>query len=58
MRYSDLSDIGVFLWWLFMRFCKTNLEDEYLEKHWGRNIFVLIMVFIVLIGLSIVFCEN
>lgn len=58
MTYCIYSDLGGFLWWLFVRFCKTDLKDEQSEKHWARNIVVLIIVFIVLIGLSLVFFEN
>lgn len=49
MRYTDLADIGGFLWWLFIKFCKTNLKEEQTESKWSRNIFVL-LVFGTLIG--------
>ena len=55
MRYAEFSDIGGFLWWIFVRFCKTDLKEEQSENHWARNIFVLAMVFIGLIGVSVVF---
>ena len=28
MRYEALKDVGGFLWWLIIRFAKTDLEDE------------------------------
>lgn len=53
MRYIDFSDIGGFLWWIFVRFCKTDLKEEQSKNYWARNIFILIMVFIGLIGVSV-----
>ena len=38
MRYTDLSDLEGFLWWLCIKFCKTNLKDEQTEDKWSRNI--------------------
>ncbi|CAN1563333.1 hypothetical protein MCETHM1_02765 [Flavobacteriaceae bacterium] len=32
MRFRLEADIGGFLWWLFIKFCKTKLEDEQKEK--------------------------
>lgn len=52
MRYTDLSDIGGFLWWLFIKFCKTNLKDEQTEDKWSRNILTL-LIFGSLIGFMI-----
>lgn len=53
MRYTDLSDIGGFLWWLFIKFCKTDLKDEQKENKWSRNILTFL-----LFGLLIVFIIN
>lgn len=58
MRYIDFSDIGGFLWWIFVRFCKTDLKEEQSKNYWARNIFVLIMVFIGLIGVSVTVFEK
>ncbi|WP_177190217.1 hypothetical protein [Myroides guanonis] len=55
MTYSIYSDLGGFLWWIFVRFCKTDLKEEQSKNYWARNIFVLIMVFIGLTGVSVVF---
>lgn len=44
MRYTDLSDIGGFLWWLLIKQCKSNLVDERKEEKWARNIFFLILL--------------
>jgi hypothetical protein len=43
MRYSYLADIGGFLWWLFIKFCKTNLKEEQTKSKWSRNIFVFLV---------------
>jgi hypothetical protein len=50
MRYTYLSNIGGFLWWFFIKFCKTKLEDEQTQNYWARNIF-----FLCLIGIAIGF---
>ena len=50
MRFRLEADIGGFLWWLFIKFCKTKLEDEQKEEKWSRNIF-----FLIVIGLTIAF---
>ena len=44
MRYTDFSDLGGFLWWLLIKFCKTNLKDEQANDNWSRNIFFLIVI--------------
>ena len=44
MRFEDFSDIGGFLWWLLIKFCKTKLEDEQAEDKWARNILFLIVL--------------
>ncbi len=44
MRYTDFSDVGGFLWWLFIKQRKTNLIDERKEEKWARNIFVLVLL--------------
>ena len=58
MTYELYSDIGGFLWWLFVRFCKTDLAEEQSKKYWARNIFVLILVFLGLIALSVFVFDN
>jgi hypothetical protein len=44
MRYTDLCDLGGFLWWLLIKFCKTKLEDEQTKEKWSRNIFFLLVI--------------
>ena len=53
MRYIFLSDIGGFFWWLLIKFCKTNLNDEQAEDKWGRNIFFVLLLFWVVTMVSI-----
>lgn len=44
MRYTDLSDIGGFLWWILIKFKQTNLKDEQSNEKWARNILFLIII--------------
>lgn len=44
MTYIIYSDIGGFLWWFLIKFCKTKLKDEQLEKYEARNILFLIVL--------------
>jgi len=44
MRYELLTDFGGFLWWLLIKFCKTNLKEEQSKYKWSRNIFFLIVI--------------
>lgn len=48
MRYTDLSDIGGFLWWILIKFRQTKLKEEQSNKKWARNIFFLIVVVVCL----------
>lgn len=58
MTFTIYSDIGGFFWWLLIKFCKTELKEEQSEKHWARNIFVLIFIVIILMGISVSFFDN
>jgi len=42
MRYELLTNIGGFLWWILIKFCKTNLKSEQTKDKWSRNLFFLI----------------
>ena len=48
MRYTDLSDIGGFLWWILIKFRQTKLKEEQSNEKWARNIFFLIAVVVCL----------
>lgn len=53
MRYEDYADLGGFLWWFFIRFCKTNLDEEQTKEKWSRNIMFLIFIGIIIAFFSI-----
>ncbi len=44
MRYEFLTNIGGFLWWLTIKFGRTDLKDEQLKINWARNLFYLIVL--------------
>jgi len=52
MRYTDLTELGGFLWWVLIRFCRTKLKDEQGKDKWSRNIFFLMILFFVVMFLS------
>lgn len=58
MRYTDFSDLGGFLWWLLIKFCKTKLEDEQAKDKWSRNIFFVIILGIMIAFISVKFFKN
>src|SRR5690554_2563173 len=59
MRYTDLSDIGGFLWWLLIKFCKTDLKDEQKENKWSRNILTLLLFGLLFVFITIILmCYN
>lgn len=45
MRFTDLSNFGGFIWWLFVRFTKTDLVKEQSQENWSRNIFIVLLIF-------------
>lgn len=53
MRYKDFTDIGGFLWWLLIRFCKTELKDEQAYDKWARNLFFLIVLGMIITFISV-----
>jgi hypothetical protein len=55
MRFRLEAEIGGFLWWLLIKFCKTKLEDEQKEENWSRNIFFLIIIGLVIAFFTIKF---
>ena len=44
MRYELLTNIGGFLWWTLIKFCKTSLKSEQTKDKWSRNLFFLIFI--------------
>lgn len=55
MRFRLESNIGGFLWWLLIKFCKTKLEDEQAQDKWARNILFLIVLGLIATFISIKF---
>ena len=53
MRYRALTDFGGFLWWLIIRFGKTELEEEQTKEKWARNLFFLIILGLIIAFLTI-----
>jgi hypothetical protein len=52
MRFF-LSYIGGFVWWLFIKFTKTNLEKEQSDENLPRNIFILLITILVITFVSV-----
>ena len=46
MRYSDLTDIGGFIWWVLIKFCRTKLKNEQTKEKWSRNLIVFLITLI------------
>jgi hypothetical protein len=58
MRYRLESDIGVFFWWIVIKFCKTKLEDEQSEANWSRNILFLVFIGFVIAFFTLVIFKS
>ncbi|UMY65275.1 MULTISPECIES: hypothetical protein [unclassified Flavobacterium] len=48
-RIKPFVDLGGFIWWVAVRFCRTRLKEEQSEKHLERNV-VLFLVVAYLLG--------
>ncbi|CAM4369311.1 hypothetical protein [Gillisia limnaea] len=55
MRYEIFSDLGGFLWWLTIKFGKTDLKKEHTPDKWARNLFFLIVLGLVIGFISVKF---
>jgi hypothetical protein len=55
MRFPLFHYLGGLLWWLFIKFCKTDLEDEQSEEKWSRNVFFMMIIIVVLMFISVKF---
>ena len=53
MRYELFTDLGGFLWWVLIKFCKTKLEEEQTKEKWARNIIFLIVLLYLVAFLTI-----
>ena len=44
-RNTVFIELGGFLWWLLIRFTKTNLKNEQSEKYEARNfLFIFLLI--------------
>lgn len=43
-----ISDFGGILWWVLIKFCRTNIDDELSDKKKPRNIICLSVVIILI----------
>ena len=47
-RNTFFVEIGGVLWWIFIRFCKTELKTEQSKKYEARNVlFIFVFIFII-----------
>lgn len=53
MRYQLLSDIGGFTYWVLIKFCKSDLEQELAKDKWARNILIFTILFSFIMYLSV-----
>lgn len=44
MSYMKLNYIGGVVYWVFIKFCATELKNEQANKNIERNIFVLLVI--------------
>ena len=57
MRYADLAELGGFLWWIIVKFTRTNLNDQQSKENWSRNIFFLIIIIFAIGFISVKFIK-
>ncbi|MEO8255554.1 MAG: hypothetical protein ABI554_14335 [Flavobacterium sp.] len=55
MRYPFLHYLGGFLWWFFVKFCKTDLDNEQAEDKRIRNILFTLILGIIATFISVKF---
>lgn len=55
MRYPLFHYLGGLLWWIIIKFCKTDLQEEQGENNWARNVFFMIVIIIILSFIAIKF---
>ena len=53
MSYMFLHYLGGIVYWIFVKFCKTKLDDEYKNEHIERNIFTF-LVSVLVIGFIVI----
>ncbi len=52
-RFDLESDIGGLLWWLFVRFCRTDLSTEQEKGNKARNVVIFYALAISMTFLSV-----
>lgn len=52
-KYDWVFNLGGYLWWLFIRFGRTNLIEEQTHKHDFRNFMVIAVLIIFLTFISV-----
>ena len=47
--------LGGYIWWIFVKFCKTKIEDEQKMENAARNIFtsIVMIIFIAFVCIKI-----
>jgi len=55
MRFQLLSDIGGFIYWIIIKFCKSDLEIELAKNNWARNILIFLILFVIVMFISVKF---
>lgn len=45
--------LGGYIWWIFIKFCRTEIEDEQKIENAARNIFTSIVVIMIIAFVSI-----
>jgi len=53
--WDFFTDLGGLLWWIFIRFCKTDLDEEQSEKYQARNLFLIIIIVFLITSIQFVF---
>jgi hypothetical protein len=53
MRHRLLTNIGGLIWWLFIKFGKTDLDIELAKENWSRNLFIFLIIIILLGFISV-----
>lgn len=56
--FEDFGELGGFLWWILIRFCKTELKEEQIEEKMSRNLLLLIVIGILFGIVSVKFFDD
>jgi hypothetical protein len=53
MAYKFQAEVGAFLWWVFIKFSKTDLGIEKKDENDARNIFFFYLLVILICIISV-----